>query len=420
VLDLRATAYRQMGNDDSARDQYLALIALDSLDQGALIFLASYYQRRSNIDSTIWAYSRLRLVQPGNFQLLNELGRLQVMGGQMSAARSTFRQSLEIQPFPVNAQAFFSLAELFELSRLPDSVFAVLNEGLQKDPDNISLHNELVTRYVRSDSLSRALPHMRAIARINSGDPEVSRRLAMLLMGLDSLAQADSIFTTLVDRGQSTYTDHYSLGMIAAVSDNMPRAKAELRHATQLDRTKLEAWLNLAAVFNALNQPDSARRVYLEGAENMREEAAAIQLYFALGASLEQADLVDSAILIFEEILTHQPDHDQTLNYLGYMLADRNLQLEYAHRLIRRALTLQPNNAAYLDSYGWVHYRLGNYDSALVYLKSASDIDSDPVILDHLGDAYQASGDAKKAREVWEAVLRQQPDNQAVREKLQP
>jgi predicted negative regulator of RcsB-dependent stress response len=61
---------------------------------------------------------------------------------------------------------------------------------------------------------------------------------------------------------------------------------------------------------------------------------------------------------------------------------------------------------------------MGQLDSAMVYLKAATELDNDPVILDHLGDVYQAAGDTAKAREIWQAVLERQPDNEAVREKL--
>jgi tetratricopeptide (TPR) repeat protein len=120
----------------------------------------------------------------------------------------------------------------------------------------------------------------------------------------------------------------------------------------------------------------------------------------------------------FEEVIARSPDYDQALNYLGYMLADRGERLEYAHRLIERAVTISPDNAAYLDSYGWVLYRLGNYDQALVHLQKAVTLGDDSVIFDHLGDVYQAVGDAQQARTWWERALEMDPDNNQIKEKL--
>jgi len=157
---------------------------------------------------------------------------------------------------------------------------------------------------------------------------------------------------------------------------------------------------------------------YRNGLVHMTEEKNAIKLYFSLGTAFERTGQVDSAITTFEEILKHDPEHSASLNYLGYTLADLNMRLPYARDLIARAVELEPNNAAFLDSYGWVYFRLGQVDSALFYLSQAAQLDSDPVIYDHLGDAYAEKGDLRKAREWWQKALDRQPDNEELREKL--
>ncbi|MCH7947088.1 MAG: hypothetical protein IIC66_04745, partial [candidate division Zixibacteria bacterium] len=107
-----------------------------------------------------------------------------------------------------------------------------------------------------------------------------------------------------------------------------------------------------------------------------------------------------------------------SLNFLGYMLADNDNKLEYAKELIEKALELSPENAAYIDSYGWVMFRLGKYNDAVEYLSKAVSLQSDPVIYDHLGDAYNASGNSGDARIWWQKALELEPDNDIIREKL--
>ena len=63
-------------------------------------------------------------------------------------------------------------------------------------------------------------------------------------------------------------------------------------------------------------------------------------------------------------------------------------------------------------------FRLGEYEEALVYLNKAAQLDGDPVILDHLGDAYRATGDAQSAREWWQKALELDPDNEEIKRKL--
>ncbi len=94
------------------------------------------------------------------------------------------------------------------------------------------------------------------------------------------------------------------------------------------------------------------------------------------------------------------------LNYLGYMLADRGTRVEEALGYIRRAVALDPQNGAYLDSLGWAYYKLGNYDLAEENLRLASErIGNDPTVQQHLGELYQKTGRLKLAAMHFERAL---------------
>ena len=95
-----------------------------------------------------------------------------------------------------------------------------------------------------------------------------------------------------------------------------------------------------------------------------------------------------------------------TLNYLGYMLADRNSHLEEALALVKKAIALDPQNGAYLDSLGWVYFRLGNYDLAEENLRKAADkTPNDATVQDHLGELYAKTARLKLAATHWERAL---------------
>lgn len=127
---------------------------------------------------------------------------------------------------------------------------------------------------------------------------------------------------------------------------------------------------------------------------------------FLLGAAAERAGDYPRADRAFETLLERHPDHAPTLNYLGYMWADQDRNLERALEMIQRAVEIDPDNGAYLDSLGWAHYRLGNYEQARKHLEQAARlVPEDPVIFDHLGDLYAALGDAQKAAEFYRRAL---------------
>ena len=129
-----------------------------------------------------------------------------------------------------------------------------------------------------------------------------------------------------------------------------------------------------------------------------------------------------------EQVLDEFPDDPGALNDLGYLWADQGKHLHRALEMIRKAVAAEPDNAAYLDSLGWVLYRLGRVEEALKYLERAVELlgqDPDGVVLDHLGDVYHTLGQHDRAVQMWQRALKaldpkiEQKKIDQVRRKLQ-
>jgi tetratricopeptide (TPR) repeat protein len=113
-------------------------------------------------------------------------------------------------------------------------------------------------------------------------------------------------------------------------------------------------------------------------------------------------------------VLDADPENSGALNYLGYMLADRNVRLEEAHKLVSKAVELEPQNGAYLDSMGWVYYRQNRLEEAADYLQRAlRKISKDPTVHDHLGDVYFKQGKIREAIAQWQSSLKEYEANNA-------
>lgn len=418
VLNLTARCYRDLHMSDSARAVYSRLVVLDPDNTMAYSFLAGYFRRENNLDSTIWAYRNITRLRPTYYRNLNELANLLTQRGDYEDAREVYRQSLKVEFSNVNIRALINLSELYTTTNQPDSAIIVLKEGLELSSDNLVLNRMLVSAYLSMDSALGAIPYARKIVEISPMDVTASRRLGLLYFAVDSLQVAESVFVSAVESGDRHPVNHYYLGRIAGRSEDWERARDEFIILTQLADTSYESWTDLGFVYRQLEQPDKEIETYLTGLTHMRDEPSAISLSFALGAAYEQAGRIEEAVMTFEEIIAHDPEHAPSLNYLGYMLADRGEQLEYALELIAHAVELAPDNPAYLDSYGWIHYRLGNYLEALAYLRRAVELDSDPIMFDHLGDTHRALGQMDEAREWWLKALEQEPDNERIKEKL--
>ncbi|WP_411819001.1 tetratricopeptide repeat protein [Hyphococcus formosus] len=106
------------------------------------------------------------------------------------------------------------------------------------------------------------------------------------------------------------------------------------------------------------------------------------------------------------------PNEATALNYLGYSWAERGENLEEAFSLIEKAVSLEPNSGAFIDSLGWAHYQQGDYEAAVGHLEHAASLEpSDPTVTDHLGDVYWQLGRKIEARYQWQHVLELEPDD---------
>ena len=130
------------------------------------------------------------------------------------------------------------------------------------------------------------------------------------------------------------------------------------------------------------------------------------EIYFMRGAMYERMKKYEDSEAAFRQVLAVDPNHAETLNYLGYMLADRNIKLEEASQMIKKALSIAPNSGAFLDSLGWVYYRQGKLSEAEGLLQRALDKGQDPTIHEHLGDVYFKEGKTNEAVAQWQASLK--------------
>lgn len=164
-----------------------------------------------------------------------------------------------------------------------------------------------------------------------------------------------------------------------------------------------------------------------------RDYTAAVELYDeALAQFPEDTDLLYGRALILSElnhidraeadlrlILKEQPNDSRSLNALGYILTNHSTRFEEALGYITAALEQAPDDAAILDSMGWVQYRLGNLDTSLKYLENAYQRQRDAEIAAHLGEVLWKMGNTQKARKIWQDALEQNPDHPVLNETIQ-
>jgi tetratricopeptide (TPR) repeat protein len=145
--------------------------------------------------------------------------------------------------------------------------------------------------------------------------------------------------------------------------------------------------------------------------------------FYARGSSYERLKKLPQAEADLQRALQLSPDQPAILNYLGYTWIDHNRNLRKGLALIEKAVRLRPDDGDIVDSLGWAHFRLGNFQEAVKHLEKAVSLrPDDPTLNDHLGDAYWRVGREREARFQWTQALKLNPepaDAEKMREKLE-
>lgn len=160
----------------------------------------------------------------------------------------------------------------------------------------------------------------------------------------------------------------------------------------------------LAEMYDLEKQSEQSQAVLTNAHQTWPDN---MTILFRLGLTYDRLNQTDRAMQIMEEVIAKDPDHDDALNYLGYTLADKNMDLDRALVLVQQAIRVKPDNGYYLDSLAWVYYRQGKLKLAWLEIKRAVELSgNDPVIWEHYGDIASAHRLPSEARKGYTKSLR--------------
>lgn len=142
-------------------------------------------------------------------------------------------------------------------------------------------------------------------------------------------------------------------------------------------------------------------------------------LRYGRSLAYERLGRIDAAEADLRSLLRRDPDDARALNALGYMLTVHTRRYAEAKSLVSRALALQPEDAAVIDSMGWVHFKLGEPRLALDWLERAYAKFPDPEVAAHLGEVLWTLGEQDRARQIWDEALARDPAHPALKETVE-
>lgn len=192
------------------------------------------------------------------------------------------------------------------------------------------------------------------------------------------------------------------IGYMYALLKDYTRAFEYMNAAQAMDTKYPDAYFFKGLVYLKKNSYSEAEDM-LRKAVNLKKDE---MYYFYLASVIDKQKRVQDTIAILQEACDNEQKSARICNYLGYLYADNGIKLDESYTLISTALESEPTNGAYLDSLGWVYYKMGKYHEALpLLLEAAQELElegyPDAVVYEHIGDAYNALQLQDKAVEYW-------------------
>jgi len=340
--------------------------------------------------------------------------------GKAEEAERLYRRALATAPEDLDA--LLGLARvLLEVRRLPEarSLLLQARSVVERSPEAVpGALEEVVEEQAACELLAReyaaALPFLQKLA----AKPLSRRGLALwaeyfraqerFAEGLEFLRKAQ-----VEEREQARLLSRAFQGEFLLAAGEREKGLEEL---SRLASGEVAA-VHMAV--SAANRQKLYSQAILWAREGLRRFPEDGELTFLLAAALERSGQFQEAVATFRQLLAKEPDNASALNYLGYMFADRGENLQEAKELIEKAVALDPLSGAYLDSLGWVYFRLGDLDRAEKHLTQALALEPfDPTVHEHLGDLYRARGEVAKAKQAYEQALRLKPDEEGQEERI--
>jgi tetratricopeptide (TPR) repeat protein len=445
-----AYLYNEQG--DSAHAVQVLSTIPDAERSGRLYQALGYtYEQQKEYKKAVEAYQKAVELDKDNLDALRGLAQNLMNDGQTDAALEQYKTIVDADP--QDPQTYMRIAEIYRRMGKFDLALEALKKAQSYVQDSLEVPYNMAVVYQaqgRFDDATQLLQGLiqktdKADGNYTSGERNnravflerlgsIYRDLGKTQLSVETFRKMIPLGEDNVSRAYQEIVDTYREAKMwpeamAAAQEGVEKAPADRNLKLTLASLQVDTGSPDAAlaetkallkgtpedreVYLALGQMDIRLKRWKDAEENLTkaqqlstkpEERDYVN--FVMGSMFERQKKYDEAERCFKQALADDQRNAMVLNYLGYMLADRGVRLEEALGYIKKAVELDPQNGAYLDSLGWAYFKLGNFNAAEENLRRASErMSSDPTIHDHLGELYSKTGRLKLAAAHWERAL---------------
>ncbi len=432
-----------------ALEQSRQLIALSGRrgEDGYLHVMAAVVQSQQTIQG-LEIVQQLASENPGDVRAIYAVALVAVMAKDYELAESEVRRVLEQQPDMIKGHVL--LARILVTRQNFEGAKTALQEALRQFPEDKILNSTYARLLVEMHEMEAAYDQFKKMRRLVPDAPEVHLSLGVLAIQLERLDRARGHLDDLLRLGKKNDEAYYYLGRVEELDGNndaamewyqqvgqgdrwlearsrligllaeageLPQALAMLKQLRQMQpRLSLDFYLLEGELLNKYATPQEVEALYDRALQAHKDDP---DLLYARAIYASSHGKIVQAEQDLKLIIKKDPKHADALNALGYTLADKTTRYQEALGYIEQALALKPDSAAVLDSMGWVQFRLGKTEQALLYLRKAFDKLKDAEIAAHLGEVLWTLGDKSEARQIWKEALQKHPESDYLKEVVQ-
>jgi tetratricopeptide (TPR) repeat protein len=416
TLAALASTYEQMRDYKSAADTLARAVEMSPDNLDLKRGYAQDLMFADDLDKALKVYQELAAEDPKDYQAYLRMSQIYRQQRNFAKARETSDKARAIEPD--NLEIRFNDVNLLEAEGKVPEAIAMLRDILDasaKRSYNLPEKNNRAALLERLGILYRSLENtdeaVKSFRQMIELDQSFGSRASSQI--IDTYRNVHD-FTKALEEAKTSKTQFPSDRTLTAVRASLladvgktDQAVAELK--TLLDgKADREIQLSMAQVYEKAKKYNEMAKA-VDAAEKLSETGEEKEaIYFTRGAMYERQKKYDLAEAEFRRVLKLNPDNASALNYLGYMFADRNVKIDEAFQMLSTAVEKEPNNGAFLDSLGWVYFRMGKLKEAEEYIRrSLERVGRDATVRDHLGDVLFQAGKVKEAIAQWEAALKE-------------
>ena len=376
--------------------------------------LAGLYYKTADWDNLLETYKLIYKLNPENSELLNNLFRLGLDLGKKDKVYEIIQEILSGNAEDENA--LVTLARLRFLDQEIEAGLALLNHAYSIGNDqNILL--QMIEISLRSDRIEPANKYLSNYFKSHGKDFNSLQLLCETYVYYDHFDSIFSMSKQLIELDKL-----HSYGYERLIYSGI-----ELEEFTEMEEIFLGSISEfpdetlfkfmLGGVYYSWDKKDDAFTWYYKSLQREPENLEMKRLVAGISEEIKNYELSDSLYL---NLLEMDSTDASDMNNYAYSLCERpSADMDYALELAQRAVNIEPENPAFLDTIGWIYFKLDYFEEALISLEKSIKLDSlDTVILEHLGDVYRKTGNISRAEYIYRRILALNPNSDIIPEKL--